>query len=98
MTSDLAAFRLYQSVTVVRDLVSLRSDVSSLRSDFSVLRTDVSSLSKSPPASRSGEPPVLPDFRFSGDSKDLDGFLITIYDVLEAHGDPFLLIPERLVG
>lgn len=89
VTADLAAFRLDQSATIVRDLVTLRSDFSSLRSDFSTLCSDVSSLSKVSSTVRSGEPLVLSDLRFSGDSKDLDGFMITIYDVLEAQGSCF---------
>lgn len=89
VAADLAALRLDHSATIVHDLVTLRSDFSSLRSDFSTLHSDVSSLSKASLGLRSGEPPVLPDLRFSGDSKDLDGFMITIYDVLEAQGGCF---------
>lgn len=74
VTADLAALRLDQSATVTRDLVTLRSDISALRSDFSVLRSDFSALSKTPLSARSGEPSVVSDLRFSGDSKDLDGF------------------------
>lgn len=90
VTADLAALRLDQSATVPRDLVTLRSDISALRSDFSVLRSDFSALSKTPLSARSGEPSVVSDLRFSGDSKDLDGFLITIYDILESQGGCFV--------
>lgn len=90
VAAKLALLRLDYTATITRDLVILRSDFSHLCSDFTSLHSDFSPLSKSPSNSWSGKPPVFPDLQFSGDSKDLDGFLITIYNVLEAHGLSFI--------
>lgn len=60
-------------------LVSLRSEISSLRSDILALQANSTS------SSRVVESSVVSDLQFLGDAKEIDGFLITIRDVMEAN-------------
>lgn len=67
-----------------RDATSLRAEVSSLRSDLSA-RPSPTPSSQRPLV----EPAVVADLRFSGEAKSIDGFLITMYDVMEANSHCF---------
>lgn len=84
--------RLRSDLTVQRsDLSTFQQDLALLRSENATLRFDLSTASNTSHSSRRQlvEPAVVPDLRFSGDSKTLDGFLITIYDVMEANTQCF---------
>lgn len=97
VAAKLAALCLDCTATITQHLVTLRSDFSHLCFDFTSLGSNFSHLSNSPSTARSGEPPFSPDLQLSGDSKDLDGFFITIYDVVEAHGLSFVSESSKVI-
>lgn len=74
---------------VQADISSVQRDINSLRNDLSSVRSEVSVIRPTIPSAVRIEPPVVSDFRFSGDAKTIDSFLMSVYDVLEANVSSF---------
>lgn len=71
------------------NISSFQRDIISLCTDFSPVWSDVATIGPTIQSTIRIEPAVVTDLQFSGDAKNIDSFLISTYDVLEANVSSF---------